>query len=96
MWIEDLGFFDLTKSKDQPQCVLFSFRRQDNDLPKKNFMDLLVGQFNMDVLCKLVGEAPKLHGAINNVNSSRNEAKTETKLNQKIHLYIPMILNKRK
>jgi len=82
VWIEDLSFYDLTKPKDQPQCVFFSFRRQDDDLPKKNFMDLFVSQFNMDVLCKWAGETPKLQGAINNVNASRSEAKTETKLNQ--------------
>ncbi|MFN9492948.1 MAG: hypothetical protein ACK57D_07815 [Sphingobacteriales bacterium] len=82
VWVEDIGFYDLSKSKDQPQCILFTLIRQDDDLPKKNFMDLLASQFNMDVLCKMVGEAPKVPNGINSLVASINTAKTETKSNQ--------------
>lgn len=82
VWIEDIDFFDLKKPKDQPQSIYFSLRRQDDDLPKKNFMDLMFSQFNMDVLCKMVGEVPKRPNGINNINVSVQEAKPETKANQ--------------
>jgi hypothetical protein len=45
-------------------------------------MDLLASQFNMDVLCKMVGEAPKVPNGINSLVASINTAKTETKSNQ--------------
>lgn len=82
VWIEDIHFFDLTKPKDQPQCIYFSLRRQDEDLPKKNFMDLLFSQFNMDVLCGMVGEQIKKPNGINTLSSSLSEIKTDTKANQ--------------
>lgn len=81
VWVDDIDFYDLQKPKDQPQCIYFSFRRQDEDLPKKNFMDLLFSQFNMDVLCKMVGEPPKKLTSINAINASMLEAKTATKKN---------------
>jgi hypothetical protein len=82
VWIEDIGFFDPKKPKDQPQCIYFSTRRQDQDLPKKNYMDLLFSLFNMDVLAKMVGEAPKKPNGINTINTSLTDTKTETKTNQ--------------
>ncbi len=82
VWIEDISFFDLSKPKDQPQCIFFSFRRQDGNLPKKNFMDLLTSSFNMDVLAKMAGAVPKKSQDNNTVNASLKDAKTETKENQ--------------
>jgi len=82
VWIEDIGFFDTKKPKDQPQCIYFSTRRQDTDLPKKNFMDLFFTQFNMDVLAKMVGEPAKIPNGINTINASLNEVKTASKTNQ--------------
>jgi len=82
VWIEDIDFFDLKKTKDQPQCIYFSLRRQDGDLPKKNFMDLLFSRFNMDVLCKIVGEPAKKPNGINTISASLSDVKTETKTNQ--------------
>ncbi|MGB3005219.1 MAG: hypothetical protein WBC06_01835, partial [Chitinophagaceae bacterium] len=43
-WVDNLDFFDKTKPKDEPQCIAFYVRRQDEDLPKKNFMDLFFSQ----------------------------------------------------
>lgn len=82
VWIEDISFYDISKSKDQPQCIFFSFRRQDDNLPKKNFMDLFYNSFDMDVLAKMAGEVPKKPNDINTVNASLKDAKTETKANQ--------------
>jgi hypothetical protein len=82
VWIEDIGYFDVKKPKDQPQCIYFSTRRQDDDLPKKNFMDLLFSQFNMDVLAKMVGETPKKPDGINTIYASLVDTKTDTKTNQ--------------
>ncbi|MGB4770205.1 MAG: hypothetical protein WBP58_02025 [Chitinophagaceae bacterium] len=82
VWVEDLGFYDLSKSRDQPQCILLTLTRQDHQLPKKNFMDLFTTTFNLDVLCKMVGEKPKMPNGINSLNASEATAKTETKSNQ--------------
>ena len=82
VWIEDIDFFDPKKPKDQPQSIYFSTRRQDSDLPKKNFMDQFFNQFNMDVLAKMVGEAPKKTNGINTINASLADSKTDTKTNQ--------------
>lgn len=82
VWIEDISFFDLKKPKDQPQCIYFSVRRQDDNLPKKNFMDLFFSQFNLDVLAKMVGEPAKKPSGINTINASLGETKATTKTNQ--------------
>ncbi|MBL7747248.1 MAG: hypothetical protein JNM19_07485 [Chitinophagaceae bacterium] len=70
VWIDNLDFFDKTKPKDEPQCIAFYVRRQDEDLPKKNFMDLFYSQFNLDVLARMVGEPAKNPTGINNINAS--------------------------
>jgi hypothetical protein len=82
VWIEDINFFDAKKPKGQAQCIFFSVRRQDDDLPKKNFMDLFFSQFNMDVLCQMVGEPAKKNNGVNTMLASITEAKAETKTNQ--------------
>ncbi len=84
VWIDDNSFYDAKKSKDLPQCILLSIRRQDNHLPKKNFMDLFYSQFNLDVLAKLVGEPVKKPNALNTLDASLNEEKTTTKINQSV------------
>lgn len=81
-WVDNLDYFDKTKPKDQPQCIALYMRRDDEDLPKKNFMDLFYSQFNLDVLAAMVGEAAKKPNGINNLNASSAEIKTETKANQ--------------
>jgi hypothetical protein len=80
-WVDNLDFFDKTKPKDEPQCMALYVRRQDEDLPKKNFMDLFFSQFNMDVLAKKVGEPAKKPSGINAMNASLADTKTAT--NQK-------------
>ena len=42
----------------------------------------MFSQFNMDVLCRMVGEVPKRSNGINNIIVSLQEAKPETKANQ--------------
>lgn len=81
-WVDNLDFFDKTKPKDEPQCIAFFVRRDDDDLPKKNFMDLFHSQFNMDVLAKMVGEPAKKPNGINNLNASVTEIKKETNSKQ--------------
>jgi hypothetical protein len=82
VWIEDISFFDPGKPKDQPQCIYFSFRRQDENLPKKNFMDLFFSAFNMDVLMKMTGGVVAKPNSVNIIDASLQEAKTATKVNQ--------------
>ncbi len=81
-WVDNLDFFDKTKPKDQPQCIALYMRRDDEDLPKKNFMDLFYSRFNLDVLATMVGEEAKKPNGLNNLNASTSEIKTETKENQ--------------
>lgn len=81
-WVDNLDFFDKTKPKDQPQCIAFFVRRQDENLPKKNFMDLFFSQFNLDVLRKMVGEAPANPTGLNTLNGSASEIKAITKTEQ--------------
>jgi hypothetical protein len=82
VWVDNLDFFDKTKPKDAIQCIALYIRRQDEDLPKKNFMDLFFSQFNLDVLAKIVGEPAKKPNAINALNASLGETKITTKTNQ--------------
>jgi hypothetical protein len=81
-WVDNLDFFDKAKSKDIPQWITMTIRRQDGDLPKKIFMDLFFSQFNMDVLAKMVGETAKKPGSINTLSASLNDVKSESKINQ--------------
>ncbi len=82
VWVDNLNFFDKTKPTDAPQCIALYVRRQDGDLPKKNFVDLFHSKFNMDVLAAMVGEAPKKPGGINSINASVAEIKAATKTQQ--------------
>ena len=84
VWVDNLVFFDKTKSKDEPQCIALYIRRQDSDLPKKNFMDLFYSQFNLDVLAKMVGEPVKKLNGINAINASLAEVKASSKTNQSV------------
>jgi len=77
-WVDNLNFFDNTKPKDEPQCIALNIRRQDEYLPKKNFMDLLFSQFNMDVLAKMISEPSKKPGDVNNINGSLADTKITT------------------
>jgi hypothetical protein len=81
-WVDNLDFFDKTRPEDEPQCIALYIRRQDEDLPKKNFMDLFYSQFNLDVLAKMVGEPAKKVNGINAINASLGEVKATTKTNQ--------------
>lgn len=81
-WVDNLGFFDKSLPKDQPQCIAFFVRRQDEDLPKKNFMELFHSQFNLDVLAKMVGEPAKKPNGINNMNASAAAIKLVTTARQ--------------
>ena len=65
VWIDDISFYSSNLPKEQPQCIYFWIRRQDNELPKKYFMDLLYNNFNMDILCKMVSEPVKNPNGIN-------------------------------
>lgn len=81
-WVDNLDFFDKTKPKDEPQCITLYIRRQDGDLPKKNFMDLFHSQFNLDVISKMVKERSKKPNGINTLDGSSIDVKTESKANQ--------------
>jgi hypothetical protein len=84
-WVDNLDFFDKSKPKDEPQCIAFFVRRQDDDLPKKKFMDLFHSQFNLDVIAKMVGEPAKKPTGINNMDVSLTKIKqlTATKQEEK-------------
>ncbi|MGF2412972.1 hypothetical protein [Ferruginibacter sp.] len=84
VWVDNLEFFDKAKPKDEPQCIALYIRRQDSDLPKKNFMDLFYSQFNLDVLAKMVGEPAKKINGINAINASLAEVKASSKTNQSV------------
>ncbi len=77
-WVDNLDFFDKTKPKDEPQCMALYVRRQDEDLPKKNFMYLFFSQFNLDILAKMVGEPAKKPSGINAMNASLADTKINT------------------
>ncbi|HOZ68113.1 MAG TPA: hypothetical protein PLU11_05575 [Chitinophagaceae bacterium] len=81
-WVDNLDFFDKTKPKDEPQCIALYPRKQDTDIPKKNFMELFYSQFNLDVLGRMVGEPAKKPGGINSLNASLNSAKAGSAINQ--------------
>jgi hypothetical protein len=81
-WVDNLDFFDKTKPKDEPQCISLYIRRQDSDLPKKNFMDLFHSQFNLDVLAKMVGEPAKKPTGTNTLNGSVTATKQVTTAKQ--------------
>ena len=83
-WVDNLDFFDKAKPKDEPQCIALYIRRQDGDLPKKNFMDLFHSQFNLNVLAKMVGEPAKKINGINAINASLAEVKVSSKTNQSV------------
>lgn len=74
-WVDNLDFFDKAIPKDEPQCLALYIRRQDEDLPKKNFMDLFFSQFNLDVLAKMVGEPAKKTSGVNTMNASLTNTK---------------------
>lgn len=82
VWTYNTSFFDNSKPKDQPQCIALYIRRQDEDLPKKNFMDLFYSQFNLDVLRRMTGEAPKKPSSLNTLAGSLGEAKASVKEQQ--------------
>ncbi|MBX9784122.1 MAG: hypothetical protein K2X48_12605 [Chitinophagaceae bacterium] len=82
VWVDNLDFFDKTKPKDAIQCIALYIRRQDDELPKKNFMDLFFSRFNLDVLCKIVGEPVKKPIGFNYLDASLGDVKTESKTNQ--------------
>lgn len=84
VWVDNLDFFDKAKPKDEPQCIAFFVRRQDEDLPKKNFMDLFFNQFNLDVLARMVGEPVKKPTGINTLNNSLAENKQATTAAQEV------------
>lgn len=82
VWINDISFYDKSKPSSQPQAIFLSYRRQDKDVPKKNFMDKFCNEFNLDVLWKMVGVSPKKAGGINTLNSTAEDAGTKTKNQQ--------------
>jgi hypothetical protein len=91
VWIDDRDFYDKTTPKDQPQFIFFYDRRQDENLPKLQFMDKLYNEFNMDVLCRMAGEAIKKPNAINTKAASLGVAKTATSTQQ--HLDEPVAIS---
>lgn len=82
VWTDDINYYDKSKLPTQPQYIFLHYRRQDENLPKKNFMDKFCNEFNLDVLNKMIGLAPRKPGGINTINSSIIEAKTVTKTQQ--------------
>ncbi|MBX9784126.1 MAG: hypothetical protein K2X48_12625 [Chitinophagaceae bacterium] len=82
VWMDDPSFFDKAKSADAPQFIFLQVRRQDDQLPKKLFVDRFSDAFNLDVLCKMVGETAKKPSGFNTMTASLTTAKTETKNQQ--------------
>jgi hypothetical protein len=82
VWIPDIRFYDKSKPADQPQYIFFYYRRQDVNVPKKKFMDEFCTRFNLDVLARMVGEAPKKPGGVNTILSSTTDVKPTTKAQQ--------------
>lgn len=76
VWIEDISYYDLTKQKDQPQSILMWYRRQDNELPKKLFMDQFLQQFNLNVLARIVGADTGKKSGTNTILASPGAANT--------------------
>lgn len=79
VWVDDPGFFDKTKPRDQAQCLTLYIRRQDSDLPKKNFMDRLFKEFNLDVLYRVTGAVPPKTIVANTLTASFGESKPLTR-----------------
>ena len=84
VWVDNPDFFDKTKPKDEPQCIAFYVRTQDEVVPKKNFMEIFYSQFNLDVLAKIVGEPAKKPAGINTLNQSLTGDKQATTTAQQV------------
>lgn len=82
VWIDDIDYYDKNKTAYQPQYIFLHYRRQDENLPKKNFMDKFCSEFNLDVLYKMLGLPLKKPGGVNTIASSLNDAKENTKTQQ--------------
>lgn len=82
VWTDDIDFYDRNKPANQPQYIFLWYRHQDQDLPKKNFMEQFTGKFNLDVLWKMIGAAPRKPGGVNTILSSFVDEKTVTKTAQ--------------
>lgn len=82
VWVDNPAFFDMKKPVDEPQSIFLWARRQDSDVPKKKFMDIFYGQFNLDVLCRMTGEAPKKPNGINTLSGSETGLKLTTQTEQ--------------
>ncbi len=79
VWVDDPGFFDKTKPRDQAQCLTLYIRRQDSDLPKKEFMDCFYKDFNLNVLYRHTGAVPPKTVAANTLSASFGESKPLTR-----------------
>lgn len=79
VWVDDPGFFDKTKPRDQAQCLTLYIRRQDSDLPKKEFMDCFYKNFNLNVLYRHTGAVPPKTVAANTLSASFGESKPLTR-----------------
>jgi hypothetical protein len=82
VWVDDIDFYDRNKPINQPQYIFVWYRHQDGDLPKKNFMEKFTSTFNLDILWKMIGAAPRKPGGVNNILSSFIDAKAVTKTEQ--------------
>jgi hypothetical protein len=78
VWTDDARFFDSTKHRDQPQFVILRIRRQDADLPKKQFVDRYSDALNLDIIARLAGDQLKRPGGINSITNSLETSKKET------------------
>lgn len=78
VWVDNLDYFDKTEPKDEPQCIALYLIRQDEVLPKKNFMDIFCSRFNLDVLARMVGEPAKKSDGTNNLDAALTANKKTT------------------
>jgi hypothetical protein len=78
VWTDDARFFDSTKHRDEPQFVILRIRRQDADLPKKQFVDRYSDALNLDIIARLTGDQLKRPGGINSITNSLETSKKET------------------
>ncbi|MCX6316302.1 MAG: hypothetical protein NTW29_03370 [Bacteroidetes bacterium] len=84
VWVDNLDYFDKTKPRDEAQCIAFYVIRQDDVLPKKNFMDIFFSQFNLDVLAKMTGESAKKPNGINSMDAALTANKETTNAAQAV------------
>lgn len=82
VWTDDIDFYDRNRPANEPQYIFLWYRHQDESPPKKIFMEKFTSTFNLDLLWKMIGAAPRKPGGTNTILSSFTDAKPVTKSEQ--------------